>query len=565
MNYLQLTLGSSLFTLCCVVAQAQEFNAPAPIALGYQWEIDPDLNASWSLPFPDLDRSVDLQRLTSPVLEYRLQEARHVMENAEFLDATEQAEARQALLAALRNGASNRMVRLAQASAWCKLYDADSAHELWDSCQKDSTVRDFVEQVLITQRSDLALSTWLSRLVDAQADPRQQLTAIDGVAACQAKSAIDPLTDLLRNEQTNFPVKLAAARALGILADAGLEELASQWLDSNRTLKEQVAANLLANHDTPGAEAMMDRIVKGSFAPAQVVAYRWFATWRPTVAQEMAAQMIKHADSSLRLLAARVLQQVDDADSLRMQANLLSDRNLTVRRTIRNHLIAKAENADLRPVVDELVAAHLRGEAFEGIEQAMLVAAGLNDKSHCPQLVALLEHPRPEVHVRAAWALEQLVDDPELLSQILKHCVQWTDWLANDNAAHPVEDTDLFRMAHLFGALGRNAYQPADEMLRLYVPKNTQKMRPTTRIPAIWALGLIWKGNQETGLERELIARIMDMSTTDPEEDTVRYACALTLGRLGNKSSIEALENTHFKAPDPVGVAIDWALQQLRN
>jgi hypothetical protein len=536
-------------------------HAQEAVFLQHRWELEPAIDAQW-IPVPvDLPKSVDFERLSSSVAENRLKEARLVTEYSDRLSEADREVAQTELLKLLREGESNRLVRLTQISAWSKLFDPAHAQEVWSLVENTPVVREHFERVLIDQKCDVAKASWLARLGDPQSGAKELILAIEGVTACGVQEARPALEQLVRSDAIFLPTRIVAARSLGVLVDNGLEELSREILASNRTAKEQLAASLLLMHDSQVAEQLISEILESNFLPAEVLAYRWYIDHRAEQAKQLAERMLKHSDSSMRLLAANVLHAYDDADSLRLQAQLLSDRNMTNRRTIRDHLINKAASAELLPVVDEILTQHLTGEAFEGIEQAILVVVALDEKERCPQLLLLLDHPRPEVNIRAAWALQAIAVEEAILVEIHTHCLAWTDKIASGYPAF--KPTDVTRISFLFEAIGRNAYKPADEMLRRFVPKQSQKMQPITRTPAIWALGHIWEGRDDSGLEKELAARILDMSIVDPEDECVKYTCAVTLGMLGSKSSIAPLKSAPYGPTHPIGKAIAWALEQI--
>ncbi len=263
------------------------------------------------------------------------------------------------------------------------------------------------------------------------------------------------------------------------LCDDQLEDLASEVLRSNTGAKQLLAASLLDKHVSDAAEAIMLQIANGNDAPAQVRAFAWLAKNRSQIARQLAPAFVEHQDNSLRLLAANVLNEFDDADSLRSQARLLSDRNPSLRRTIREHLISKAQTQGLSEVVDEVLDAHLGGESFEGVEQAIMVATVLGQKHRCSQLADLLEYPRPEVHIRAAWALQQMADDPQVLDQILEHCQRWTSLLVTPQPGKSVENTDLIRLSFLFEAWAVTPISPPTPCCDCMYPRMAKRCVPS--------------------------------------------------------------------------------------
>lgn len=541
------------------LCQAQE-----PVPLVHRWVLEPNLEC-FNLERSPKEIFIDFARLKSPVDAYRLSEAQNIAESNDQIRDEYKAEALEVILQVLRAGHAKRPVRQAFVSALLKLTDGAELNELWELSKTDEAVRGFVERALIERQHPAAQAVWLSRLSQTRAPEVDLQLAIHGVAAIDAQAAREPLAALIRSDDLGLPTKLLTTRSLGILTETGLESLASELLDSQRFAKEQLAAQLLVNHSSDLAQALMTKIMNQAFAPAQVVAYRWCAEHRPELARELANDMLQHSENEIRLMAVKVLHRFDDPASLLLQGQLLSDRNLTIRRTVRDHLIEKAQLEPLLATVNTVLTEHLRADTFEAAEQAILVTVALNLKERCPRLVELLDHPRPEVGIRAAWALQQLVETQEDLAGIHRHCQRWTERIVADVLFQDVHEPDVIRLAFAFQALGHNAYMPADEMLRVYVPKNSQRMRTNARNAAIWALGEIWRGRLDSGLEQPLAERMLDPAIVDAEAETVKYVCAIALGKIGNPSSMKDLQASPERMPAPIGHSVNWAMEKLKN
>ncbi len=542
-----------------LLSQAQE-----DVPLVHRWVIEPNLEC-FSFKREPKEIFIDLARLKSPVDSYRLSEARNIaLSNNQIRDESK-AEAIEVILQALRAENANRPVRQALVSALLKLTDGSEFNELWQLSMADEALRGFVETALIEWKNPSAQAVWLSRLTDTTTPEADLQLAIRGVAAINAQAAHEPLIALIRSDDLGLPTKMLATRSLGALTQTELEPLAKELLDSQRFAKEQLAAQLLVNHASDLAQQLMTKILNQSFAPAQVIAYRWCTEHRLELARELAAAMLQHTENEIRLLAVNVLHRFDDPTSLELQGQLLNDRNVTVRQTVRDHLIEKSQLEPLQATVNAILTEHLQADTFEGAEQAILVTVALKLAERSPRLVELLEHPRPEVGIRAAWALQQLVERPEDLAAIHLHCQHWTERIVADVLFQDVHETDVLRLAFAFQALGHNAYLPADEMLRVYVPKNSQRMRTNARNAAIWALGEIWRGRLDSGLEQPLAERMLDPAIVDAEAETVKYVCAIALGKIGNPSSITQLEASPEKMPAPIGHAVNWSIEQLKN
>ncbi len=552
-----------LLLLTCIVAAGPYVTlvAQEPVPLIHRWITEPNLDCFY-INREKKEIFVDLTRLKSSVDAFQLSEARNIAQSDDQIQDKYKADAIGVIMQTLRGKAAKQPVRQALVSALLKLTDGNELEELWKLTSQDEALRPFVENALIDWEHAAAKAVWLTRLEnDSEAEVDLHL-AIRGVASIKAQEAREALIKLIQSDALGLPTKMIATRSLGAISNAGLEPLASELLGSQRFAKEQLAAQLLVNHPSDAARELMLQISQTNFEPAHVIAYRWIAEYAPELARELAESMLQHVANEIRLQAVNVLHRFDDAVSLQLQGRLLKDRNVIIRRTVRDHLIEKSQIESLEETIDEILTEHLKGEHFEGAEQAIVVVEALGKKERCPRLVELLDYPRPEVAIRAAWALQQLVHAPEDLAGILVHCQRWTERIEVD-PGQQVAETDVIRLAFAFQALGHNAYMPADQMLRIYIPKNGQKMRTNTRIAAIWALGEIWRGRHDSELEQPIAERMLDPAVIDAEAETVKYASAITLGKIGNPISIPQLESVPEKMPAPIGHAVKWSLEQF--
>ena len=131
--------------------------------------------------------------------------------------------------------------------------------------------------------------------------------------------------------------------------------------------------------------------------------------------------------------------------------------------------------------------------------------------------------------------------------------------------AEIVSAEEIAKTAFLFEAIGRHSFEPAAEMLMLYVPKNAQKMIPLTRASAIYALGYIWQDAANAQLAGLLATRMLDDNPFDPEDRVVRYSSTLALGRIGDPASRAELQKLEVDSGSPLTRASIWSLQQLRE
>ncbi|MEZ6078548.1 MAG: hypothetical protein R3C56_23615 [Pirellulaceae bacterium] len=166
--------------------------------------------------------------------------------------------------------------------------------------------------------------------------------------------------------------------------------------------RELLVAELLSRHTSPAAREQLRSIVDSSHQPARTVAYTAISRNYAELARELAPQMLEQDDNNLRAQAVAVLDQYDDAVSLRYQAARIADRNYELRVSVRENLLRKTQIPELRIVVDEVIDEQLDSDVYQGIEQAILLSVALHEAERCPTYLKLLEFPRLETSLIAA-------------------------------------------------------------------------------------------------------------------------------------------------------------------
>lgn len=534
--------------------------ADEPLRLAHRWEIEPDLGAVW-LP-PPTQPAVVLQpeRFASEQRQVVLDEAQVAIRHADYEQLEGREAALDAMLQRLQSGIDNRQLRLALAAAAIALADVSHADVLWDRLSQDAATRPLIERALAEWKSPLAIELWREQLSDPAASLRDLQLAVVGIGATGDEQDGPALENLLRSDRLPIPLKIVVARGLGQVMDHDLEELASQVLATQLTHRELLAAELLSKHTSPQASQILQTILASEHQPARTVAYTAISHNYAELARELAEQMLSQTDNNLRAQAVEVLNRHDDAQSLQLQAQRIIDQNYEVRTTVRGNLLRKAQIADLKPLVDEIIEQQLSGDDYRGIEQAILLSVGLGETRWCPAYLKLLEYPRPETSLIAAWALQELADTPELMQGILEHTLPITE--RSLSGVYNVSPAQL-QQAFLFEALGRNRYQPALETLKLYIPKR-HNMGDLCRASAIWAIGRIQEDSHDQQLAAALAERMLDMSTTDPEDPLVKYTSILALGWIKAPGSLEQVSEPPFIVGDPLSKAAQWSIKKLK-
>lgn len=526
--------------------------------LRHRWELEPDLGASWLEPIILPPYPIDVSRILSGNRQDCIDEARLITSLSRRDGIENPVEALESVTQRLQLDDQNRMLRLALVSAFVALSDGSDAEPIWPMLRTDPAVRPVFEKALIGWNRPLALRDWRERVQQSPVSLSELLLAIDGLAALGGPEDQEVLEPLLRSATVLTPVKVAAAEALGGLQPNGLEPLAKQFLAAAEEQAELIAANLLARHTSEAGQGLLAEILESENRPAQVKAFAALVAANPEKARAQAAKMLACPDNTLRLEVLALLNQFDDAESLRIQITALSDKNPRVRETVRENLVVKAQLPALRPIVDETVSYQLMQGSYEGLEQTIFLLTALEDKSRCPNLLDLLDHSRPEIGVIAAWSLEKLADSPEIVAEVEKHAQRMTERHLGGTVMTKAEGV---RVAFLLEVLGRHRLESANEMLMKYIPKYIAAAE--TRTSAIWALGKIWQGRGGNPKLTKLLAeRMHDNNENYPEHDLVKFGCALAIGWIGDSSGRQQLQTLEERPPFPIGLAREWALAQ---
>ena len=530
--------------------------------LQHLWEVDPPLGDIWETKQTTRTIRFDVDSLRSPYAKDRLETAQQICLEHSNPNFHQRERAIELLVERLKSGEENLQIRRAMFSAAVSVGDESHTEVLWSLAKSDSVILSLVERNLVRWKSAAALKVWRQRLSEPNAKPTELATALEGLAVVGNSDDRIKLQDFLGASHTSIANKYLAACALGALVTEGLNEFAQQVMDSDLEQRHLIASQLLKLHSGVKTETQLRQILADGSASAQLVAYRSMTERIPDLAREFAKQMTTNLDPGLRILALEQLQKFSDDESLQIQAELLNDRDPTVRGLVAKHLLEKAKQGQ-RGKVNEVVVSHLNSEVWTGIEQAIVVAVGLQDRSHCKTIVRLMEHPRIEVNMRAGWALMEIADESEILASMLTHAEAMTVELKNVEKRTSITHTDQIRLSYLHEAFGKNRYQPATEMLTNYIPKTGHQFGIVSRASAIWALGKLNKGINNKVLLASLYKRIMDLAPINPEDPLVRFACNLAVGEMANPESRETIEKYNEGLPSPLGYAAHWALSQI--
>lgn len=557
------TISKSVCWLLSLAASlaATSLYAQQTEPLQHYWELHPDFGDIWKFPVANRSPAIDIEMLRSATIQDRIDVSQLICQHHSKDNFPDREQTRTILIERLNLGAEPIVVQRSMLSAACLISKPEHAQSLWKIAQADPALCAIVEPWLVQWKSTVAADAWRNRLRDTKANPIAIDRAIQGIHAIGDPNDAELLIQTIKGNNTTKTNRYLAAWALGEIRKEGLEGFAQQIIQSKIDDADLISANLIRFHKSEQSATLLKSLLQTFDSPAYPVVVSALATNFPTQAIAFASNWIEHPSDGVRESALLLLHGVNDDESVRLQAKLLSDRNIRIRRLAGKQLVQKSKDGK-RELVDGFVSENLTSEVWTGVEQAIIVAAQLEDRTRCSKLVELLNHPRAEVNMHAGWALMELANDVETLASIHAHGQKTLDRLiAGDRSIRP---TDGIRLSFLYEAIGRNRYEPAKETLAAYIPKDTRKGN-VCRASAIWALGQIYgdKGSEE--ICKLLQGRVEDALTMIPEDYIVRFASILALGEMNYTASRESIVTYGGEIPNQLGYASQWTLKKFEE
>jgi HEAT repeat protein len=474
------------------------------------------------------------------------------------------------LRAALDRPDQHPAVRLAAARALIALDARTAAPSLWQQAQAGGNdLRDLVERALARWDYEPARATWLDRLRDPATTHRDLVLAIRALATVRERKAADRLRELALSVREPGPVRLEAARALATLRHDGLEKDAEGLADDaspRGVVPRLAAAALLQEHQAAGAVRLLQRLARDPEPAVAALAAGRLLRIDPGLLLPALKDLLASPDPNVRGIGVEVLRQRPSAEHVVLLGDRLDDPHRDVRVSAGRALHELAGRKLFREPVIAEASRLLAAASWRGQEQAAIVLAQLDHKPAAPRLVELLESPRPEVFVTAAWGLRKL-DVPETLPGAqgrVQAVLQQGPVSARTEFSLDRRLGVEHQLSHLNQFFGQRKYAPADATLKRFVPKGMGQ-GAEARAAAVWALGLIHGGKTDLDLAKALEVRLNDTGPV-AEDVRVRYMCAIALGRMKARDALPSLRRYCFvKAPseDQVNNACGWAIEQL--
>ena len=537
---------------------------------------------------PNLDREIEMQTLTNPLLELKQPERvwrtdmqpvweaalRHPESDlrcevassilqAHRLGMPGLAELREALRDVMQSPHEMGTTKTAVAAALVELDCRDLAPLLAaQAAVGPLTLQQVVEPGLARWDYGPLRETWLARLRDPTADTELVRMAAESLAVVGEPRAIEPLEMMLLSPVVSPMLRLAAARSLSKLDPPNLLRWSNRLL-ANRSADPmfdvQLGVELLIEQSSPAAIELLERYAECPYSPAVAVALRRLFDLDPARVLVRSDRLIVDPDANVRGITIEALATDSAPQSIRWLALALDDRVPALRVEARRSLLRHAGDPAMKPVVIERTLEALDSDRWRSIEQSIIVLTELEQRQINDHLIELLGHPRGEVKIAAAWAIKHLFE-----SDGAEAVLEAASKITADTKRTGVTPDLAKVQAHLFEKLGLLRHRPAVALLGQLVPKGSHNYAET-RAAAIWALGFLLDSQQDAEMIRSLEARMADVQLDPAEEEPVRAASAIALGRIADPSTLDGLQRW-YRDEGPsgaVGRSSGWAIMQM--
>jgi len=443
---------------------------------------------------------------------------------------------------------TNRRVRFACARALANSESTSSAAALLalDS-ETDDAERLWIDPALARWKYAPAADVWKKRLIDDSQTAVAVSLACEGLAALNDSQASEPLRTVLNNRRLTFEKRLAAAKALcSIAPEPGFEESAKYILGN---VSERILAVQLLSSPQPESQAKVFALCADN--SDGVASAAWQAMFRLNSEGLLPAldSGRSHRDAVVRMTTARVMRQFPTSERAVWLQELLSDKHLEVRNVAREMSVLVAqEQPTLRDFILAMAGDRIAAEPenWQGIEQSLLLLGQLRGSQFSDRCIPLLEHPRNEVLVTAAWLLH-LFPDAAVEPAVRQHLTR-NDRMFKAPATAPEGAYLGHQSAYLIQYAGLMRLKD----LQPFLEPDFKKSEPggnEKRSAAMWALGLMHENDPVPELTKSFLDRLADRGGLVPERDPIRRMSAVALGILRARSAARGLVEAYKLDP----------------
>ena len=464
----------------------------------------------------------------------------------------------------LTNDSTHPAARSAAAKALAALAAQEAADDLAGAAaRRPGDVRRLCETALAEWGYEPIRAVWLARLKAGASSHRDLILAIRGLGLGRVDAARASLQALLHDGRLAAEVRIESGRALGRISADGLVDDARKLVKEGSVIGQLCAVQLLARHESDEANRILLELAVADEPAVRAEALRLLNEIDSNLVVPLAEEAMRHPDHLVRWQGMEAYTRLASPERMAPVVRLLDDLIPDLRREVCSRLDELVQRPELEAAVWAAVRAVLEREGWRGQEQAALLAGKHRHQPAAARLIQLQSVPRADARVAAAWALRKLAVK-ESCPSILNRARRLTELRLGARSLDQIDE----QIAHLLEALAVMEYWDAEPLWREYVPKNNS-MGHLSRAAAIWALGLRYNGEREPKLAGRLIERLTDVSFP-AELEYVRYACAITLGRIQATEYVprlidwagaDSLRTGTVAAPS--GLAIRWTVSRL--
>lgn len=393
--------------------------------------------------------------------------------------------------------------------------------------------RVILEAALTKWKTAEAGPLWRERVVNDRESATSVGLACRGLVSLGDTESAAALLKLAGDSTADYLKRMSAAAAAAVLAPSDSVTLAVA-LSKRAEPERLIAVALLDSREAAGLQLAVQLAQDSRDAVASAA---WQLVYRQQLdlLQPLLATGRTHREAYVRITAARVMRALPDAERTSWLHQMLSDEHLLVRNVARGMLYEVAgEQPALKEQMISLCAGSLQpaSQDWQGIEQCLVLLGQLRAAAFSAQAVALLNYPRNEVMVSAAWLIH-LFPDVSVRTGVLEAALDAEKWLydpAQRNREHGM------KQAFLFEYLGIMRVKEIEETLAKQFNKGVPGVLER-RVASMWALGLLYENNPDPALAARMHDRIQDRNSPNPERFPVRRACLVALGMMRSTAS----------------------------
>ena len=417
-----------------------------------------------------------------------------------------------------------------------------AAPELIQLASEESDARRLlIEPALARWKVQSAADLWRPRLKDLDISEVSYRLATEGLAALDDSSSLELLSERVADSSADFGMRMSAATAVALIDPEQAFSTAGQQIDGG--IQDRLLAIALLDNTKADSPARTIILCDDPIDAIAAAAWQQILRRHPELLLNHLAAGRTHRDAQVRMTAARVMKLFPNAERTSWLHHLLSDVHIEVRNVARQMLaIVAEEHADLK---DQIVgragdALKTGSKDWQGIEQSLVLLGQLKATQFSPECVPLLEYPRDEVNVSAAWLIH-LFPDESVRESILSAIRKTEELISNPGLPHGESAVKQGFLIQYAGLVRMREIQP---MLETKFSKTASGDLPV-RSAAMWVLGILFEGNPSLDLASQFAGRINDRAGVPPESLPVRRMSVMALGLMRSVDSIDVVTEAY--------------------